>query len=69
MTNLEKEPEFMQAKVSKSVLINGEKVFKIISIIGCARDPDAPTLFQVENVDTGEIKFVHAAGVKQILNS
>ncbi|WP_332299697.1 DUF3104 domain-containing protein [Prochlorococcus marinus] len=36
--------------------------------VGGARDPDTPILFQVANVDSGEIKFVHGEEVKQILS-
>tara|TARA_Y100001968_G_C18734498_1_gene426038 strand:- start:170 stop:289 length:120 start_codon:yes stop_codon:yes gene_type:complete len=33
-----------------------------------ARDPDATTLLQVANVDSGEIKFGHGEEVKHILS-
>tara|TARA_B100000214_G_scaffold169377_1_gene121726 strand:- start:113 stop:232 length:120 start_codon:yes stop_codon:yes gene_type:complete len=36
--------------------------------VGGEIDPDAPTLLQVANVDSGEIKFVHGEEVKQILS-
>ena len=32
---------------------------KDLSFVRGSRDPDAPSLFQVKNVETGEIKFVH----------
>ena len=41
----------------------------MLSFIGGSRDPDAPSLFQVANVDTGEIKHVHAAEVKEIVST
>ena len=41
---------------------------KVFSFVGGARDPDAPTLFQVANVDSGEIKYVYGEEVKQILS-
>ncbi len=49
------EPEFLKVKLGDTFLV------------GEARDPDSPTLFQVANVDSGEIKFVHGEEVKQIL--
>ena len=42
---------------------------KIITMVGVTRVPKAPTLFQFVNVDKGEIKFIHATEVKQILDS
>ena len=44
-------------------------IVKIISMVGGARDPEAPNLFQISNLDNGEFKFVHAADVIQIVNS
>ena len=41
---------------------------QISLIVGGYRDPGAPSLFQVANVDTGEIKPVHAAEVKQMVS-
>tara|TARA_B100000579_G_scaffold203096_1_gene166083 strand:- start:296 stop:433 length:138 start_codon:yes stop_codon:yes gene_type:complete len=40
---------------------------KVISFVRGVRDLDAPILFQVANVDSGEIKFVHGEEVKQFL--
>tara|TARA_Y100001968_G_scaffold182389_1_gene166989 strand:+ start:89 stop:229 length:141 start_codon:yes stop_codon:yes gene_type:complete len=42
---------------------------KVLSFVGGARDPDAPTLFQVANIDTGEIHYVNADEVKEIVGS
>ena len=41
---------------------------KIISMVGGSRDPQAPSLFKVVNLDNGEIKFIHVTEVKQILD-
>ena len=38
-------------------------------VIGGSRDPEAPSLFQVANVDTGGIKTIHAAEVKEIVST
>ena len=62
------EPEFLKAKPGDTVLVGEDEIAKVLSFVGGARDPDAPTLFQVANVDSGEIKFVHAEEVKQILS-
>ena len=36
-------------------------------IFGGSRDPDAPSPFQVANIDTGEIKHIHVTEVKEIV--
>tara|TARA_B100000214_G_C23395038_1_gene368959 strand:- start:80 stop:283 length:204 start_codon:yes stop_codon:yes gene_type:complete len=62
------EPEFLRAKPGDTVLVGDNEIAKVLSFVGGARNPDAPTLFQVANIDSGEIKFVHGAEVKQILS-
>ena len=62
------EPEFLKVKPGDTVLLGEDEIAKVLSFVGGARDPDAPTLFQVANVDSGEIKFVHGEEVKQILS-
>tara|TARA_Y100001968_G_C19116666_1_gene599884 strand:- start:458 stop:676 length:219 start_codon:yes stop_codon:yes gene_type:complete len=63
------ELDFLKVKPGEAVLIGEDEIAKVLTFIGGSRDPDAPTLFQVANVDTGEIKFVHAAEVKEIVSS
>ncbi len=41
---------------------------KIITFIGGSRDPDAPTLFQIANVDSGEIRWIHGEEVTEIVS-
>ena len=62
------EPEFLKVKPGDTVLVGKDEIAKVLSFVGGARDPDSPTLFQVTNVDSGEIKFVHGEEVKQILS-
>ena len=40
---------------------------KVIYCIGGARDPNSWTLFQVINVDTGEVQIINADTVEMIL--
>ena len=61
------EQEFLKVKPGDTVLVGKDEIAKVLSFVGGARDPDSPTLFQVANVDSGEIKFVHGEEVKQIL--
>ena len=62
------EPEFLKVKPGDTVFIREDEIAKVLSFVGGARDPDAPKLFQVANVDSGEIKFVHCEEVKQLLS-
>ena len=69
MEDQENEPLFLKVKSRDTVLVGEDEICKVLSFVGGARDPLAPTLFQVANVDTGEIKFVHGGEVKEIVCS
>ena len=69
MHEIEEDPLFLQVKSRDTVLVGEDEICKVLSFVGGSRDPDAPSLFQVANVDTGEIKIVHAAEVKEIVCS
>ena len=51
------------------MLVGENEICKVLSFTGDSRDPEAPSLFQVANVDTGEIKYIHAAEVKEIVST
>ena len=68
MHEIEEDPLFLRVKSGDTVLVGEDEICKVLSFVGGARDPDTPTLFQVSNVDSGEIKFVHGEEVKQILS-
>ena len=42
---------------------------QVINCIGGARDPNAWTLFQVMNIDSGEIMIINADAVEMILKT
>ena len=63
----ENDPQFLKVRSRDTVLVGENEICKVLSFTGGSRDPDAPSLFQVANVDTGEIKHVHAAEVKEIV--
>ena len=65
----ENEPLFLNVRSRDTVLVGEDEICKVLSFVGGARDPSSPTLFQVANVDTGEIKFVHGEEVKEIVCS
>ena len=61
--------EFLKVKRGDTVLVEDNEIATVLSYIGSARDPDVPSLFQVANIDTGEIHYVNANDVKEILAS
>ena len=63
------EPEFLKVKAGDTVLIGKGEIAKVLTFIGGSRDPDAPSLFQAANIDTGEIHLVHGEEVQQILSN
>ena len=67
MHKMEEDPLFLRVKSRDTVLVGENEICKVLSFVGGARDPLAPTLFQVANVDTGEIKFVHGEEVREIV--
>ena len=69
MEDQENEPLFLSVKSRDTVLVGEDEICKVLSFVGGSRDPDAPSLFQVANVDTGEIKFVHGEEVREIVST
>ena len=53
------EPLFLKVKPSNAVLYEADQIAKVLTFVGGSRDPDAPTLFQIANVDSGEIRWIH----------
>ena len=76
-------PEFLSVKSGDYVVIKAEKhsvhllernpgnhwIGQVISCIGGARDPRAWTLFQVMDIDSGEIVIINADTVEKILKT
>ena len=67
MHEIEEDPLFLQVKSRDTVLVGEDEICKVLSFVGGARDPLAPTLFQVANVYTVVIKFMHGEEVKEIV--
>ena len=67
MTDTKNPPEFLKVKPGDIVLIGENEIAKVLTFIGGLRDPEAPTLFQSANLDTGEINWVHGQEVKEIV--
>ena len=68
-TNTSEEPLFLKVKSRETVLVGEYEICKDLSFAGGSRDPDAPSIFQVANFDTGEIKHVLVAEVKEIVST
>ena len=56
-----------QCHHSSSQNIQDYWIGRVIYCIGGARDPSSWTLFQVINIDNGEVKIINADTVKMIL--
>ena len=53
------EPLFLKVRPDDAVLYEADQVRKVLIFDGGSRDPDAPTLSQIANVDSGEIRWIH----------
>ena len=72
-------PSFLSVKVGDCVAIKSQRhhsssqniqdywIGKVIYCIGGARNPYSWTLFQVINIDNGEVKIINADTVEMIL--
>ena len=60
---LVEEPLFLKVKCGDAVLYENDQIGKVLTFIGGSRDPDAPSLFQIANVDSGEIRWIHGEEV------
>ena len=63
-TDTSDEPIFLKVKSRDTILVGENEICKVLAFTKVSKDPHAPTLFQIANVDTGEIKPVDAAEVK-----
>ena len=63
-TDTSDEPIFLEVKSRDTVLVGENEICKVLTFTVGSKSPDDPSLFQVANVDTGEIKPFHAAEVK-----
>ena len=72
-------PSFLSVKAGDCVVIKSQRhhsssqniqdywIGRVIYCIGGARDPSSWTLFQVINIDNGEVTIINADTVKMIL--
>ena len=69
MEDQENEPLFLKVKSRDTVLVGEDEICKVLSFVGGSRDLDASSLFQVANFETGEIKYIDASEVKEIVST
>ena len=62
------EPLFLKVRPGDAVLYQKDQIGKILTFIGGSRDQYAPTLFQIANVDSGEIRWIHGEEVTEIVS-
>ena len=62
------EPLFLKVKPGDAVLYERDQVGKVLTFAGGSSDPDAPSLFQIANVDSGEIRWIHGKEVSDIVS-
>ena len=62
------DPLFLKVRPGDAVLYEADQIGKVLTFIGGSRDQDAPTLFQIANVDSGEILWIHGEEVIQIVS-
>tara|TARA_B100000965_G_C19419697_1_gene681538 strand:+ start:620 stop:889 length:270 start_codon:yes stop_codon:yes gene_type:complete len=63
------EPIFQKVRSRDPVHAGDNEICKVLSFTRSSRDPDSPSLFQLANVDRGEIKHIHSAEVKEIFTT
>ena len=62
-----KKPLFLKFRPGDAVLYEKDQIGKILTFVGGSRDPYAPTLFQIANVDSGELSWIHGEEVTEIV--
>ena len=62
------DPLFLKVRPGDDVLYEADQIGKVLTFIGGLRDPDTPTLFQIANLDSGEISWVHGEEVSEIVS-
>ena len=61
------EPLFLKVKPGDTVIYEKDQIGKILTFVGGYHDHDAPSLFQIANVDSGEIRWIHGEEVSEIV--
>ena len=62
------DPLFLKVRSGDAVIYEADQIGKFLTFIGGSRDPYAPSLFQIANVDSGEIRWIHGEEVTKIVS-
>tara|TARA_B100000214_G_scaffold321514_1_gene257101 strand:+ start:304 stop:579 length:276 start_codon:yes stop_codon:yes gene_type:complete len=60
-------PLFLKVRPGDAVPYEADQIGKVLTFISGPRDQDALTLFQIVNLDSGEIRWVHSEKVSEIV--
>ena len=66
---IEEDPLFLKFKSVDSVLAGENEIFKRLYTVEGARYPHDPSIFQVANINSDEIKFAHGEEVLEIVST
>ena len=58
---------FLKIRPGDAVLYEKDQIGNVLSFVGDSRVPDAPSLFKIANVDSGEIRWIHGEEVNEIV--
>ncbi len=61
------EPLFLKVRPGDAVLYEKDQIGKVLTFVGGSSDSEAPSLFQIANVDSGEIRWIHGEEVAEIV--
>ena len=61
------EPLFLKVRPGDAVLYEKDQIGKVLTFVSGSRDPDAPSLLQIANVDSGEIRWIHGEEITEIV--
>ena len=62
------EPLFLKVRTGDAVIYEADQIGKVLTFISSSGDPDSPTLFQIANVDSGEIRWIRGEEVNDIVS-
>ena len=61
-------PLFLKVKCGDAVVYEKDQIGKVLTFVGGSRNPDAPSLLQIANVDSGETRWIHGEEVIDIVS-
>ena len=60
-------PLYLKVRPVNAVLYEKDKIEKVFTFVSGSHDPDAPSVFRIANVDSGEIRWIHGEEVTEIV--